>query len=447
LLQHLKVTVPPGTSGSSDLKVTSAIGSAILQNGIHYLQGVKDISSTDTFTALAYDQQRNRLYLSAGNHVDVIDLATATLLSPISLPSLNGGLQAAGLVITPDGKSLLVANHADRSIAIIDPDNPSKQKAVNMVLTTPPVGSQCAPGPGQMVATATGKAYASILDSLTFGCSNRGIIELDLATQTATVRTDGALFALVASAPLLGGTRSGKAVALDDFNNIYVWDAATDTWASRPLDNNSNLVDIALAGDGNLYALNTFGNATQERYIAVDSALNLTESLLQPEFAETTGFRVPGIQLHDTGSLLYAPKQNGIDIYDVHHGSQRERVLLAETLSATSSQMAIDETGLRIFLLTASGLTVVQLDSVPLSLGSVSPSMGPSSGGVAVSLRGSGFQAGSKVMFGGTPVCVTFVDPDTIQLVSPQTSKGPLRLIIQNPDGQAYTLDDGYLAN
>jgi hypothetical protein len=69
--------------------------------------------------------------------------------------------------------------------------------------------------------------------------------------------------------------------------------------------------------------------------------------------------------------------QGGIDLIDAHTGQLRLRIFLPEPLAmlATDSDglhgsfLAIDENGQRIFALTSSGLTAVQLTSVPLGDG------------------------------------------------------------------------------
>ncbi len=158
-----------------------------------------------------------------------------------------------------------------------------------------------------------------------------------------------------------------------------------------------------------------------------------------------------GLKLHDSGSLAYVPYQNGIDIYDVHHGNLRERLLLTETMQVVYDglgihSVAIDETGGQIFLFTSAGLTIIELDSVPLSIGSVTPQVGPAAGGAKLTIRGSGFLSGAAVTIGGVAAATALVDSDTLQVVAPSLSTGPASMAVQNPDGTTYTLDDAYTA-
>ena len=106
--------------------------------------------------------------------------------------------------------------------------------------------------------------------------------------------------------------------------------------------------------------------------------------------------------------------------------------------------MDFDEANNRLFLITNRGLTLVNLETPPLSIGYLSPATGPASGSTDVKIRGSGFQPGATVTFGGTTVQGTFVDSSTLQVSTPSGSAGGARVSIQNPDGKSYYLDAGF---
>jgi hypothetical protein len=81
--------------------------------------------------------------------------------------------------------------------------------------------------------------------------------------------------------------------------------------------------------------------------------------------------------------------------------------------------LTIDENGQRIFALTASELTVVTLAHVPLGIGTVVSAGGPAAGGTTVTIRGSGFQSGVTLTIGGKSVAATFIDMNTLKIVTP----------------------------
>src|SRR5208283_1079156 len=83
-LQHLQVTVPAGSAGAQDITITSPSGPTTISKGFHYFESLVDYSIADTLLDVLYDQTRQRLYLSAGNHVDVFSLGTNTFLAPLT---------------------------------------------------------------------------------------------------------------------------------------------------------------------------------------------------------------------------------------------------------------------------------------------------------------------------------------------------------------------------
>ena len=105
----------------------------------------------------------------------------------------------------------------------------------------------------------------------------------------------------------------------------------------------------------------------------------------------------------------------GIDIRDAHNGKLLLRLYLPEPLAMLSTDidglhgsfLTTDEFGQRLFAITTSGLTVVQLASVPLGIGTLTPSTGPIAGGTSVTVRGSGFQSTTRATLGGKQVSAT----------------------------------------
>jgi hypothetical protein len=177
---------------------------------------------------------------------------------------------------------------------------------------------------------------------------------------------------------------------------------------------------------------------------------------------------VPGIALHSSGGLVYEPFldggppaappatgiHGGVDVRGAHSGRLRLRVYLPEPLAMLNTDtdglhgtfMILDELGERIFALTTSGLTVLKLSSVPLGIGTLSPSSGSASGGTSITLNGSGFQSGTRATLGGKTLAVTFKDMNTLTLVTPALSVGAQQLVVTNPDGESVSLDAAFLA-
>jgi hypothetical protein len=171
----------------------------------------------------------------------------------------------------------------------------------------------------------------------------------------------------------------------------------------------------------------------------------MTARVNNPEF-QSIG-EGPSVQIDQSGALLYAITDDGVDIIDTRTGQLRERVILGEQiLNAFVKTFAITPAGDQIVLLTTSGVTVVQLDSVPLGIGSATPSAGP--GGTVVAIRGTGFVAGTSVSVGGVLAASSLVDASTLKVTIPTSAAmGAAQFVLANPDGSKFTLDAAFLVN
>jgi hypothetical protein len=121
-------------------------------------------------------------------------------------------------------------------------------------------------------------------------------------------------------------------------------------------------------------------------------------------------------------------------------------MLAADSDGLHAGFLTTDENGQRLFALTTSGLTVVQLASVPLGIGTISPANGAASGGTPVTIRGSGFQSGIRLTIGGKTATVTFKDMNTLTFSTPPLAPGPQQIVLTNPNAETYSLDAAFLA-
>jgi hypothetical protein len=438
-VDEVLITVPPGT-GTADVTVTSEAGTATLPKAFTYLP-ITDYSSTDTFTFVLYDPQRHWVYLSAGNHIDVFSADTAQFLTPIVPPSVTGARMIRGLALTPDNSKLLAANYGDISVAIIDPDNPSSSTAVPI-----PVNIANAPGVADVVATSTGNVFVDGVSGTFGGCGGQ-VYELNLATLQVTLRTDLGSVGLQVGGNSFSRSANGNQVLLAGPEcGTYLWNATTDTFVqSQALVSDSS----SASGDGYWFASD---------YTRLDAEMIQHMQAQVPEFFSIAR-EFPaweGEKMNASGSLLYTPvtpesgvaESNGIDITDTNSGAWLGQILISERMDLEQplqSTMDYDETGNRLFIITNKGLTVVQMANPPLSIGYLNPSIGSTSGGTAVTIRGSGFESGATVNFGSAAATTTFVDSSTLNVMTPTGSAGGARVSIQNPDGTAYSLAAGFV--
>ena len=446
-LDDIRAVVPPGSPGPVDIGITSMAGTATIPNGLHYVESVKDYASSDVFQYILYDSKRQQLYLNAGGHIDVFSIASHQFVNPIIPPTVAGKIQLVGLALTPDNSILLASNAADGSVALINPDNPQSAKAVEIL--TPTGYAQ----PSYIVTTSTGVAFINTENTNPEAGITLQLYQIDLTNLNVTIA--GQLNTSMQAA------RDGSVIFAYGIGNsggpVYVWTATNNTWTLEH-DIEASLVDGSISGDGNVVATDSQGYGSDNGTVVffLDQATNLTGRGGLSEYTHALPIPVAGMRLNDAGSLLYVPVQfgissesvsfteDGIDIYDVQHNELRERVMLSEQFpNSGKMMMAIDPSGQHIFLVTNAGLTVVTLDTVPLSIGSVTPNSG--TGGAIVNIRGSGFTPSTTIAFNGTNGNVAFVDADTLQASIPESlQSGSVSITVANPDGTKYTLDAGF---
>ncbi|MBV8205531.1 MAG: IPT/TIG domain-containing protein [Acidobacteria bacterium] len=197
--------------------------------------------------------------------------------------------------------------------------------------------------------------------------------------------------------------------------------------------------DIAISSDGNAFATQFAIYDTQANRVAIMAFEPYADSGTQ------SLHNVIGEKLNSSGSLLFYPQDSGVDIFDLHTGRLVRHLVLPDPIPLDTNGMALDETGTRMFLISNTGITVAQLFQAPLSLGTINPASAPP--GTTVTLRGSGFQNGASLIFGTTQVPATFVDSNTLRGTVPMLTQGALRMVIKNPDGSQYSVDDAFVVN
>lgn len=463
-LQRITVQTPAGTPGAADVSVSSPAGFATFARGFQYLQNVQVFTRAGFYKFLLYDKARQWIYMSNIDHVDVFDLNAMQFRSPLQPP---GGpppnAQLRGIALTPDGAQLAVADFGAQSVYLMNPDLGTGTAAF-----VGGVAGFANSGPARVAPTSAQTIFVALAaEGGTGGCSTC-LAQMDLSASPPKVQVapQPQVSALTGS-PLLqasaDGTRVFFSFATPPGGPLAAWDAASPGQFSTAIAN-TTATDLAAAADGAQFALDQNGFPEIR-----DALLRLTGTATSAELERVPSrTAVPGIAMHPSGALLYRPfligappsalpitgVQGGVDIVDTHSGQLRLRLLLPEPFAMLSADsdalharfLTIDETGQRLFALTASGLTVVQLASVPLGIGSVTPASGAASGGTLVTIHGSGFQSGTTLTIGGESAAVTFKDMNTLTFTTPALSLGPQQIVLTNPNGDPYSLDAAFLA-
>jgi hypothetical protein len=101
----------------------------------------------------------------------------------------------------------------------------------------------------------------------------------------------------------------------------------------------------------------------------------------------------------------------------------------------------------KVYLATFSNQLLVYglLPPATLSVTSISPTLGRTTGGTKVTIAGNGFQSGAAVSFGGSAATnVTVVSATSITATTPPHATGTVSVTVTNPNGQSATLVNGY---
>jgi DNA-binding beta-propeller fold protein YncE len=465
-LQRITLLTPPAAPGQADITVTSTAGTTTSARAFQYTQSAQVFAKAALYKFILYDQKRQWLYFSATDHVDVFDLAAAqfhaTGIAPPGGPPPTAALR--GLSLTPDASQLVVADFGAQSVYLLSPD-----AATGTKVSVGGVAGFVNSGPARVAATSTQTVFVAMSgEGGSSGSCSSCLSQLNLSATPPTVQpAPQPEVTSLAGAPLVQASPTGDHVFLA-YNStpggpLGKWSAAAPNQFTTSLAKES-AIDLAAASDGTLFA--SRANAATEIRAA---DLTLTATLASPELEQIPSrVLVPGLAMHPTGALLYQPFltgpapaappaigiQGGVDIVDAHTGRLRLRLFLPEPLAALSTDLdalhgsflAIDENGQRIFALTTSGLTIIQLADVPLSIGTIFPASAPASGGTTVTIRGSGFQSGATAAINGKSAATTFKDMNTLTVTTPQLTAGPQQILITNPDGNSCALDAAFTA-
>ncbi|HWY09531.1 MAG TPA: IPT/TIG domain-containing protein [Candidatus Acidoferrales bacterium] len=466
-IERITLTSPSGTAGKSDVSLTTPSGSVTLTKSFQYLAARQTYANPGLYKFILYDQGRQQLYLSATDHVDVFDLNTQVFRSPLAPPPNgpppNAGLR--GMALTPDNTQLIVADFGAQNVYLINPDGGANNGS-NVFVGG--VAGYLNSGPSRVAATSAQSVFVGLSgEGGTSNACNNCLGQMNLTAFPPTFEpAPQPQVTSITGAPLLQADHGGDAVYLA-FGSapggpVASWSAlAPNSFTVSTAKDFST--DLTASSDGTMFAIRAGGTTEIRGGDLTLAALPASAEL------ETIPNRlaVPGAALHPSGALLYEPFldgapppvppatgiHGGVDIRDAHSGRLRLRVYLPEPFAMLSTDtdglhgtfLTVDENGQRLFALTTSGLTILQLSSVPMGIGTLAPASGPSAGGTSLTIRGSGFQSGTKATLGGKALTVTFKDKNTLTIITPALSSGAQQLVLTNPDGESVSLDAAFV--
>jgi hypothetical protein len=467
-LERIVLVTPRGSPGKADMTVQSPVGSITAAKAFQYLTSSQTYANAGLHKFIIYDQSRQSLYLSATDHVDVFNLKTQVFASAIEPPPNGPPPDAAlrGLALTPDHTQLAVADFGAQSVYLINPDGAAYNGK------TVPVGGVAGflnSGPARVTATSAQTIFVGLSgEGSSTGACNGCLGQMNLLASPPQFQpAPQPEVSSLTGTPLLQADAAGDTayLAYDTAPGgpVAVWNAATPNAFSLSTANDT-ATDLATSGDGTVFALRA--NQTTE-IRGPDLTLLSTPAAAELDTVPNR-VEVPGVALHPSGALIYEPFldgpppaappaigiRGGIDIRDAQSGQLRLRVYLPEPFAMLNTDvdgvhggfLTIDENGQRLFALTTSGLTIIQLAKVPLGIGTLTPSSGSAAGGVSVNVRGSGFQSGIRATLGGKSATITLTDMNTLTLATPAMTSGAQQLVLTNPDGESVSLDAAFQA-
>jgi hypothetical protein len=458
-LRIVEVTTPPGTPGLADVVLTAGGNSSTAAKAFQYAQTRTIFPFSTSPTFLLYDDFRQKLYASHGNQVEVIDPVAQQVLAPLFPASGKlANSQFAGLSLSPDGNRLYIADAGAELIHMLDLTNPGTGASIS---PTTAIGYYAPIYPGRVFETASGMLVGTdvfdIVEGISGGSYPIFVINRMTGQGAQMVDTQGN----DVSGLVWNSTNNGENIFIsrplngDISSQIGLWNDATSEYLGTTslvslTDQTQWIVEASANEDGTEIAAGGSTPGVIDNYLQiVDFNLN-SMGLLYYNSDVLMPVGGPSFFLHPSGAVLYKSGANsqgsngGVEIDDIHQYQPVGTIALPEPAITSYSpylnhMLATDETGRYFFAVTQSGITMMVLNTLPLSIGNLQPAFVAPGGGQTVTIRGSGFQAGAAASFGGTQAATTFVDADTLTALVPALTAGWQDVTVTNANGNSYT--------
>lgn len=371
-LQQIQFSTPPSSPpGSADVAVSNPNGASTLKSALTYVHTTV-VPSNPGLSSLLFDSTRNLLYAvrTNGSQVFVFDPASLQWKSPLPIPGALSGANYNYFTMTSDGAKILAVDSNNAVLSIFSPDNPSAGLSISLhnasAPNAPPANQLPFMPPNYVGVTNTGKAFVNIaggypaaidLNSMNLAYENIGIPPGDAVFRSSL---DGS--------HLIAGSVANSA------GGISIWNPATGTFQGQ--DYGDFFDDCAVTNDGKTSAVVAIDQGgTADFTYFIDDQLHLIGRPQYPDLALPQTRIVWGVQFSPQETVFVIPRQNSIDFFDVATGHLRasyatpEPTVTPQNVADIKTDMTMDTDGKTLFLISASGLTVVQfaqpIDSLP----------------------------------------------------------------------------------
>ncbi|MHB1023624.1 MAG: IPT/TIG domain-containing protein [Acidobacteriaceae bacterium] len=448
---------PAGMPGMADVVLTVNGSSSTATKAFQYATSRTIIPFSTSPNFLFYDPLRNRLYAAHKDQVEVIDVANKTLLSPLT--PVGGKLpnsKFAGLSLSPDGSRLYIADAGANLIHVINLGDPGTGKSIDPGKA---LGLSSPISPERVFELSNGEliGYGSAINYVSLA----GLFVIDPSTNAGHWAQDS--FGNNIKAYVWNTTNQGQYALLSSELNgvssssVGLWNASSSENPAPNVESQS-LVEASANEDGTLIATGGSTPGTQDSYPEILSfkpdTEGYSEGYIEQHFDVSMPIGTPSFFLDPTGALLYkagsstlagtSSTGSTVEIDDMHTYQPAASIVFPEPFITSYSPYAdhmltADPTGRYFFGVTQSGITMMELDSVPLSIGNVQPNFVQPQAGQTLTIRGTGFISGATVTVGGKQVAATYIDPNTLTIDTPALDTGWSDVTVSMPDGSSYT--------
>jgi len=327
------------------------------------------VSSNPQLTDLVYDATRQRIYIANTglNRVEVYDISTQQFLTPIKVGQLP-----VSLALTPDASVLYVANSGGESISIVDP---VKMVSTGLVLY-PPIqfASSLAPVVPSVIAAGLSGLQILMTNGQLWKLVGNTTLPRGVSTIIGSSATTGAPNTIAMPAVMATSAEGRYILLASNTGFVYLYDADADDFvAGRQLFTTQPTGydgPIAVGPNGQYFVVD--GMLLNQALVEVASSQGLISAVSPIGASSYVIYSTPA----STANAL-PTTQPSVQVINATTGNSTSQITALEgpitqvtaTTRATIAgrTMAVDSTGSFAYVITTSGLSIINLSAVPAS--------------------------------------------------------------------------------
>jgi uncharacterized protein (TIGR03437 family) len=327
------------------------------------------ISSSPQLNDLVYDAARQRIYIANTglNRVEVYDIGTQQFLTPIKVGQLP-----VSLALTPDGNLLYVANSGGESISMVDP---VKMASIGLVLY-PPIqfASNLAPILPSVIAAGLSGLQILMSNGQLWKVVGNTTLPRGVSTIIGSNPATGAPNTIAMPAYMATSAEGRYILLASNTGFVYLYDADIDDFvAGRQLFTTQPTGydgPIAAGPNGQYFVVD--GMLLNQALVQIASPQGLISAVTPIGASSYAIYSTPA----STANVLPTTQPN-VQVVNANNGNPTLQIPALEgpitqvTAGARATiagrTMAIDSTGTVAYVITTSGLSIINLTAVPAS--------------------------------------------------------------------------------